>query len=341
MKISPMTRRAAGVLICAASLTIAGGAGAQQFYKLSSLAPGATPYVVNTTFAKIVNKYVPGVEIQVTATGSATRHALDAARGKIDFFMSAPVLQFFMSKRLAMYKKVKDAPELAKNLRTIFNFPIGAYHMVVYADSGIKTLKDIKGKRVFLGPPTGAARTVAKGIVEGVTGYKAGVDFKEAKFGFGPARQAFQDKQIDVLIDPTNPPSSAISQVTLTNKIRLLGLTDADWERPGVKKIMRLPGRSRGTIASDAYGPNQVNTEPVQVAVAWVGLGVRVGVPEDVVYKMTKAFWENIDEARRAAPWMKSISLKNAFVKLNMKLHPGAYRYYKEIGLEIPAIAAP
>ncbi len=329
-------------LAVALALAFTATAQAKEFYKLSSLAPGATPYVVNTTFVKIIQKYNPDIEIQVNATGAATRHALDAANGKIQFFMAAPILQFFMSKRLAMYKKVKNAPELAKKLRTLFNYPIGTYHMVVYADSGIKTLMDIKGKRVFLGPPTGAARAVAKGIVEGVTGYKAGVDFREAKLGFGPARQAFQDRQIDLLIDPTNAPGASIAQVALSNKIRILGLTEADWKKPGVVKAMKLPGRSRGSIPPDAYGKNQVNTEPAQTPEAWVSLGTTTAVPDDVIYRMTKTFWEHIDEVHKAAPWMKNaITLDNAFVKINMKLHPGAYRYYKEIGRKIPAIAVP
>ncbi len=334
-----------GIVIVAISLAFGFNftVSAKEFYKLSSLAPGATPYVVNTTFVKIVQKYNPDIEIQVNATGAATRHALDAANGKIHFYMAAPILHFFMSKQLAMYKKVKKAPELSKNLRTMFNFPIGAYHIVVYANSGIKELKDIKGKRVFLGPQTGAARTVAKGIVEAVTGYKAGEDFKEAKFnGFGPARQAFQDRQLDVLVDPTNWPSAAISQVALNNKIRILGLTDADWEKPGVKKVMKLPGRSRGAIPTGVYGKNQVNTAPAQLPFAWVGLGTIKSMPEDVIYKMTKTFWEHIDEVHKAAPWMKdAITLKNAFVKINMKLHPGAYRYYQEIGIKIPKVAVP
>lgn len=334
------------MIYTAASLIALGAASAgqaKQFYKLSSLAPGATPYVVNTTFVKVIQKYNPDIEIQVNATGAATRHALDAARGKIQFFMAPPIIHFLMTKKLAMFKKVKDAPELAKNLRTIFNYPIGAYHFAVYADSGITDMRGLKGKRIFLGPKTGAARTVAKGIFESVTGYKAGVDYKEAMFnGFGPARQAFQDKQLDMMVDPSNPPSATFSQIALTNKIRFLGLSDSDWKLPGVQKVMKLPGRTPGVIPAGAYGKNQVNEKDVHTVSAWVGLGTTKFVPDEVVYKMTKTFWEHISEVQQAAPWMKdAIKLENVFVKINMKLHPGAYKYYKEIGLKIPEVAVP
>ncbi len=60
-------------------------------------------------------------------------------------------------------------------------------------------------------------------------------------------------------------------------------------------------------------------------------------MPTDVVYKMTKAFWEHIDEAHAMAPWMKtSVNLQGALEAIAGKLHPGAEKYYREIGLTIP-----
>lgn len=330
-------RRATFAAIAASGLAIAASpAQAKEFYKLSSLAPGATPYVLNTTFAKIVQKYNKDIEIQVNATGIVPRHALDVATGKAHFFMAAPSVYDFMSRGIAMYKKNKKAPELAKNIRSMFNYRIGYYQAVVYADSGMKSLHDLKGKKVFLGPPAAVARVISRSLVEGVTGLKAGKDYTVVKLGFGAARQAFQDRQIDVLFDPSNPPSASVAQVALTNKIRILGLEEKDWKQPLVQKALKVPGRSRGQFAADAYGKNQVNTKPVQTLESWVGLGTHKDLPEEVIYKMVKTFWEHVDEMHAVAPWAKdAIQLKYAFNHLNIKLHPGAYRYYKEKGLKI------
>lgn len=329
-------RIAARLAALAIALVLAGGAEAKQFYKMSTLGPGSSPYVVMTAFAKIINEYLPDMEIQVNATGSATRHAVDAAKGKIDLFMSAPSVHHFMTNRLAMYKKLAEAPELAKNLRGILNFPIGVYHIVVYADSGITSLADVKGKKVYLGPPTGAARVIATSIVEGATGYKAGRDFEAVTMGWSAAGQAFQDRQFDVYINPTNAPSPVISQITLANKIRLLGLSDADFAKPRLAKTMKLPGRTRETIPPGTYGKNQVNTDAVQSIGAWVGIGTRKGMPEDVIYRMTKTFWSHIDEAHAVAKWMKAIRFSTALAEMNMPLHPGALRYYRERGVTVP-----
>ena len=146
----------------------------------------------------------------------------------------------------------------------------------------------------------------------------------------------------DIKAVPRNerPPAANFVQAALTNKIRFLGATDADWEKPAMKKVMRLPGRTRGQFPSDIYGSNQANTKPVQTIAAWVGLVTRKGIPEEVIYKMTKTFWEHIDEMYAVGPWVKdALNLKNAFTQINMKLHSGAVKYYKERGIKMPKSA--
>ncbi len=329
-------RTLATLAIATLAAGLAGGAQAKEFYRMSTISL-PTPFTINTTFAKLVQKYNPDIEIQVNATGAAPRHALDAARGKTDFLMGAPALHFLMSNGKAMFAKVKDAKELSKNLRAVFNYRIGFYQFGVYADSGIRTMADLKGKRVFLGPPAAVQRVVAGGFARAISGLEPGKDYEVIKLGFSPAMQAFQDRQIDVLVASGNPPSSNFVQIALTNKIRFLGATDADWEKPAMKKVMAIPGRTRGRFAADAYGANQVNEKPVQTIAAWVGLVTRKGIPDEVIYKMTRTFWEHIDEMHAVAPWAKdAINIGNAFKQMNMKLHPGALRYYKEAGVKVP-----
>jgi uncharacterized protein len=321
----------------AITLIVIGGAQAKDFYKMSTISL-PTPFALNATFAKIVMKYNKGVEVQVNATGAAPRHALDAANGKTDFFFGAPSLMFLMSKGKAMFKKVKNAPELAKNIRSIFNYRMGTYNFAVYESSGIKTLHEIKGKRVFIGPPVGVQKVVASQFIEAVTGLKMNKDYTAVKLGFSAAWQAFQDKQLDMYNNASNHPDANFSQLTLTNKLRFLGASDADWNTPEMKATMKIPGRTRGQFSPNVYGDNQANTKPTQTVSAWVGLYTRKGIPEDVIYKMTKSFWEHIDEMHSVAKWAKTaINKDNIFKAANHKLHPGALKYYKEIGLKIPA----
>ena len=328
------------VALVAASFIFIGTAQAKDFYKMSTISL-PTPFAINTTFAKIVQKYNKDIEIQVNATGAGPRHALDAANGKTDLFFSAPSLMFIMSKGMAMYKTVKNAPELQKNLRLIFNYRLGTYNFGVYDDLGIKTLFDIKGKRVFIGPPTGVQKVVSSQFIEAVTGYKMNKDYTPVKLGFSPAMQAFQDRQIDMMVTASNHPESFFSQVALTSKIRFLGIVDKKaWDTPMGKKLFRVPGVERATIAPDIYGKNQTNTKPVETIAAYTGLYTRKGMSEEVIYKMTKTFWEHIDEMYSVTSWAKgALNKKNIFAQNRTKLHPGALKYYKEAGIKVPANA--
>ena len=331
------TRFSLGLLALLFSVLMAPEALAKEYFKLSTLGPGTTVNAVMTTFANLVNTRAPDYEIQVNATGAGTRHVLDGARGKIDFFLVSPVLYEMFKGQKAMYKKVKNAPQLAENMRTIFNFPMGVYHIVVYEDSGIRSLKDIKGKRVFLGPPAGAAVRTTSLLLKAVTAYQAGEDFEQVKLSWSAASQSFQDRQLDVYIVPTNVPSPVITQVALSNQIRMLGIPEDRLESPEVKQLIARPGFSFDEIAPDAYGENQMNTDKVITLGVTVGIGTHKDLPEETIYQMMKAFWEGLVEVQEETPWMRRIDTAGAFKDLNMPLHSGAVRYFKEIGLDVPA----
>ena len=310
---------------------------AKEFYKFGSFPPGTTPFIVNTSWANAVNKYVPGATIQISATGTATQHMLMVAYGKMDFCMFAPSGYALMFKQIGPFKKLKDGPVQARKIATIFSYPIGVYQFIVYADSGIESIQDIKGKKVFLGPPGGVATRNTKLLIDAMTGYKPGKDFEQVKMGWGAAAAAFQDKKYDVWIPTTSAPSPQVQQIAITNKIRLLGLDENKFGHPSWKKYMRQPGRRLEWIPPDTYGKNQVNTKPILSTGAWVGLSARANLPTDVIYKMTQAYWEHIDEAHAMAAWMpKYVNHKNALAAIAGQVHPGAEKYYRKIGMKIP-----
>ena len=331
--------RLAAAAILAGAVAAAGPSLAQdkKFYKFGSFPPGTTPFIVNTAWANAANKYVPGVEVQISATGAATQHQLLASEGKMDFFMSAPTGYWLMYKQIGPFKKLTDGPERTRKLAMIFSYPLGVYHFVVYADSGIKELKDIKGKQVFLGPPGGVATRNTELLIEAMTNYKPGRDYKQVKMGWGAAAAAFQDRKFDVWIPTTNAPSPQVQQIALQNKIRLLSLDKAKFDHPAAKEYFKQPARMVIELKPDVYGSNLVNTKPILATGAYVGLGTRADLPEDVIYKMTKAFWEHIDEAHAMAPWMKNaINKEQALAAIAGEVHPGAAKYYKEVGWKIP-----
>ncbi len=301
-----------------------------DMYRVTSIAPGLSPFVVNTSIAKVVSKYDSNIQMQVRATGAATRHVVEAGQGKVDFFFSSPTLNWLMDGNLGPYKNMENAPALEDNLGMIFSYEMGPYHYVVNADGGINSLDDIAGKKIFAGPPGGAARGVVLRNIKSATGLTE-ADMEVQNFGFDAAIQAFQDNKIDMVVLPTNVPSPAVQQFALTKKIRILDI-------PLDKiKIPKGHGGTAETVPVGAYGANHVNTSDSRTHGALVNFSARMDLDEEVVYQVTKIIWENLAEVTSPGQWMvDTITKDKALQFIPNRLHPGAERYYREVGMEIP-----
>jgi len=318
---------AAGAL----AVALMAGAAAADLYKVTATGTGAAPFIVNTAIAKVVNTHVDGVEFQVRATGAATRHFVDAATGKADFIFGSSTINWLLVNHFGPFKDFTNGPELEEKVGMIFAYQIGPYHYLTRADSGIMSLDDLRGRTVFAGPPGGAATGVVLRAIEEATGIKA-EEMRVQQYGFDSAMQAFQDDKLDVLVISTNVPSPSIQQFALTKEIRILNV-------PLEKVTIRTNvGGTANEIAPDAYGDNQVNETPVTTHGAIVNFSAGMHVDEEVVYQVTKAIWENLDEIHETAQWMPTtVTPEKALSQIAGRLHPGAERYYREQGWDIPA----
>ena len=322
----------------AAVLALGGAPQAADVVKMATIAPGTSAYLTQSTMASIVNQEQDDYEIQVDATGAATKHIIDMAEGELDMVMTSPTVYFLMKNGKAMYQKIKKAPELSENVRLVFWYPYGAYHVLTYADDGMTKLEDIKGKRVFLGPPGGGAWNAANQWIQAQTGYKVGEDYENFKGSWSSAFQAFQDKQVDVYINGGIAPFPQVEQLAATNKLTILGPSkeEVDNQSEDQLKPTRALGRFLDVIPAGIYGDGVSNTEDVYSLGAVVGVVTRADLDDDTVYKVTKAFWEGAEKMRADAPWLDRVTLDYAVQEGGIRLHPGAQRYYEEIGLAIP-----
>jgi hypothetical protein len=326
--------------IATATLAMFAGAaaGSAETLKMATIAPGTSAYLTMSTMATIVNQQQKEFEITVDATGAATKHMMEVAQGKLDFSMSSPTVYAFMKKGTAMYQKMADAPKLSENLRLVFWFPYGAYHVITRAEDNIATFSQLRGKRVFLGPPGGGAWNTSMRLVKATTGMEPGKGYDNVKASWSSAFQGFQDRQIDALIVGCVAPCPQVEQITATSKLRLIGLTkEIIASAPAdLKTLYTEQGRTMDLIKAGVYGSGVVNKGNVLSIGSVVGVSARSNLPDETVYKITKAFWEGAEKVRASTPWLRHITLDYAVQEGGMRLHPGALRYYKEMGVKVP-----
>ena len=149
-----------------------------------------------------------------------------------------------------------------------------------------------------------------------------------------------KDNKIDVLVRPIQLGSALIEQFGLTNKFRLITLPERALKSKAMGELLSEPDYMLTEVQPNAY-KGQKNTKPVTQLGYYLFVGTQSMVPEDVVYKATKKFWENLKEVQATAVYMEDLNKKTAFAAVNGPLHIGAYKYYKEAGFEIPAVAVP
>ena len=312
------------------SLALASFAQAQETtLKMATIAPSLGQAVTMATFANVVTDNLDNIAIEVSGGGAATVHMMEVARGNLDMSMTSPVVYNLMAAGKAMYAKQAEAPELSKNLSLLMWFPYGAYHFAVRADSDIEVLDDLEGASVFLGPQGGGAYNAARGWIESTTGLVAGEDYDAIKANWQTGFQAFLDGKIDVYVNGCLDPCGNFIQFTETEDLRFIGPEDDQGE--AVEKFLGK-WRYRGNIEPGLYG-GQKNENTVISFDTAVGIGVRGDLDEETVYLLTKTFWDNIEQVTSEAPWAKALDINFAASKRGlMELHPGAARYYKEVG---------
>jgi TRAP transporter TAXI family solute receptor len=302
--------------------------------------PGSGAYLGMVGFANVVQKHTDH-SIEVSAGVPVTRSMVSLAKGDIDISNLVYFQIDSMRAGKGPFAKLSDASELAENMRFIIGHPSGAYHIVTFAESGITSLDDIKGKRVYSGPKGVAMRANGEAIILGETGYVAGEDYEILDLDLKGGEQAFKDGHVDVWIRPAPMGGALIEQMGVSRDIRLLGMTDKAQADPEIQRLANLPGRGFEIIEPDVY-TGQVNEEPVTTFGFWLGVGAHKDVSADVVYDMTKAVYENLEEYKATSKSLfGSLTRENAFQHMNAPLHLGAYRYLAEIGVAVPEALIP
>ncbi|SEG66844.1 TAXI family TRAP transporter solute-binding subunit [Marinobacterium lutimaris] len=273
-----------------------------------------------------------GVDLQLILNQTLTKSLLKLGQGTLDTAIVPPLAYNALSNGSGPYAGLGDkAVTLSKDVRALFAIPGSPFHPIVWADSGIKTWADAKDKRIYIGPPAGAANkqlialTKEGGLEEG--------EYEPVKAPWGAANQGFQDGQYDVYIGAFGLGSQVLTELSLSRDVYFLTLEE-DTVPPkgwGLTKVVIEPGTYAG----------QTNEKPVTTWGTLMMMASRKDLSDDIAYQLTKTYMENRAAVAETNSLLRLLPKTGPFDGLNAPLHPGAVRYYKEVGIEIPAELLP
>ncbi len=276
---------------------------------------GGTYYPMSVGMSKIINKRVPEVKITIETTGGGVANSRLVGSGENDLGISNSNFCYFAVKGMKPYKRKHKMYAIA------YLYP-SSLHIIVMAKSPIKSVADFKGKRIAVGPAGGGTIATFRKMLP-FYGLKES-DLKLSFISFSDGASALRDGNADVNMVIAGAPAGAARELAETANVRFISV-----EEETIQKMID----KFGYYVRSVFPKSMFNTSEDVVT---VGLGnqwiVRDGIPEDLVYKMTKAVFDNLDELGKAHPQGKNVKFKTAPV-VSIPLHPGAIRYYKEKGV--------
>jgi len=320
--------------ICTLALTVASGVSAKQmtFLAISTGGTGGVYYPIGGALAQAISNKVEGVSATAQSGNASVSNCNLVARGDAE--------TAFVQNNVAdeAYKgEGSFAGRPLKNLRVITALFPETIQIVARKEAKIKTVADVKGKIIAVGDKGSGTEVDTRNIL---TVHDLGYgDIKPLYVDYNVAAQRLQDDQGDMLFKTAGYPTSAIIELMTGKECNFVSIEPA-----AIKKLCdKWPFYVPMTIPANTY---RGQTEPVNT-VAMMALWVTSSdVPDDLIYKITKALWSKdplvyggksqesgAEILAKVHDQGKNITLQGALKGVTIPLHPGAEKYYKEAGL--------
>ena len=306
-------------LALAAGLSLSLAAQAAEFISVLTGGTSGIYYPMGVALSQVYTKAMPDAKVAVQATKASAENLnlLQAGRGEVGFTLGDALSDAWKGDAESGF-----ATPL-KKLRGLAAVYPNYIQIVASADSGIKTLADLKGKRISVGAPKSGTELNARAVLKAAgLSYK---DFAKVEYlPFGESVELMKNRQLDVTLQSAGLGVASLRDLAVSTKVVVVEIP-ADV----VAKIGDAAYQS-AIIPANTY---EGQTRDVNAIAIQNFLVTHEGVSADTVYKMTKSMWENLDALVAAHAAGKSVKRENALKGMPLPLHPGAEKYYREIGL--------
>lgn len=277
-------------------------------------------YPLGGALANIITNKVPGYNCTAESTGGAVENAMLIYRNKIDIGFVDASSAYNAQNKLGVFKN-----ESVKNLRGVVSIYPEAVQIVTL-DAKIRSIPDLKGKRVAVGSPGSATEVMARDIL-GLYGLTYD-DIQQDFLGFGDASSGLKDKTIDAAFIWAGVPTSGIMELGTQHKVNMINFNDEMIAKLKVSHPFCVPMK----ITKKHYGALVV--DEVKTIAIPATLQCRAELPEEFVYNFLTALFNNLDLLAGAHTRGGDLSLSTVLDGMGkIELHPGAVRFYREKGI--------
>jgi len=322
-----MKRLALAILIVALGFSLLAGTSLAQlkFIVIGTGSTGGTFYPAGTVLANTFNTYLKdlGIKWSAQASGGSIENLSMLSRKEIQMGIagSAPASWAYEGKEMFEGKPIK-------NIRAITTLWPEMTQVIYRKDSGIKHWKDLKGRKVAVGP-AGNPHFYMASLLKATADLTFN-DIIPEYMGYGDSVEALQSRLIDAAYLSAGIPTSAVAQAYAGRvPVDMLEISDEELDR--LQKI--APFYVRGIIPKGTY-PGQ--DRDLKVAANPTVLLVEKDLPEDIVYKMVEVIYAKaLDEIRKQHKALSYLSLESATQVGGIPFHPGAIKFYKEKGIKV------
>jgi TRAP transporter TAXI family solute receptor len=288
----------------------------QRFVTIATGGTAGTYFPLGGALAEVWNKNIKGMNANATVTGASIANVNALAKGDVDVIFVQNDGAFYALNGIELFKD-KGFKDI-RGMACLYNETV---QLVALADSGVKTIADLKGKRVSVGAAGSGVEINARQVLEA-----AGLSYADIKvqyLSFAESASNLKDGNIDAAFNTAGAPTAAIQDLSASKKIVLVPVDGAVAKKLMDKWSFYTPEK----IAANTY--IGVTSDVMTVSVKSM-LACSAKLDADLVYNMLKVMFANGERMAASHKKGADIQIATALDGMSIPLHPGAEKFFKE-----------